>query len=137
MQYPYSLPQVLMSEWTGLMMIRAYHESRRETRTKVIVPDSSHGTNPASASAAGLETITIPSTDKGMVDLEALKAAVGSDTAALMLTNPSTLGLFETQIVEIAEIVHEAGAYSITMEPTPMPLWALPALATWALTLYI
>lgn len=96
-------------EWTGLMMIRAYHESRGETRTKVIVPDSSHGTNPASASAAGLETITIPSTDKGMVDLEALKAAVGSDTAALMLTNPSTLGLFETQIVEIAEIVHEAG----------------------------
>lgn len=96
-------------EWTYFMMIRAYHESRGETRTKVIVPDSSHGTNPASASAAGLETITIPSTDKGMVDLEALKAAVGSDTAALMLTNPSTLGLFETQIVVIAEIVHEAG----------------------------
>lgn len=96
-------------EWTGLMMIKAYHEARGEERTKVIVPDSSHGTNPASASAACLTTITIPSTPQGMVDLDALKAAVGSDTAALMLTNPSTLGLFETQIVEIAEIVHEAG----------------------------
>ncbi|QWU15835.1 glycine dehydrogenase subunit 2 [Paenibacillus sophorae] len=96
-------------EWTGLMMIRAYHESRGEVRTKVIVPDSSHGTNPASASAAGLTTVTIPSNKQGMVDLEALKNAVGSDTAALMLTNPSTLGLFETQIVEIAKIVHEAG----------------------------
>ncbi|MCY9513350.1 aminomethyl-transferring glycine dehydrogenase subunit GcvPB [Paenibacillus apiarius] len=96
-------------EWTGLMMIRAYHESRGETRTKVIVPDSSHGTNPASASVAGLETITIQSDDKGLVDLEALRAVVGPDTAALMLTNPSTLGLFEEHIVEIAEIVHEAG----------------------------
>lgn len=96
-------------EWTGLMMIRAYHESRGETRTKVIVPDSSHGTNPASATFAGFETVTIPSNERGMVDIEALKQAVGSDTAALMLTNPSTLGLFEEQIVEIARIVHEAG----------------------------
>ncbi|MCE5169886.1 aminomethyl-transferring glycine dehydrogenase subunit GcvPB [Paenibacillus profundus] len=96
-------------EWTGLMMIRAYHESRGETRTKVIVPDSSHGTNPASATVAGLETITIQSDDKGLVDLDALRAVVGPDTAALMLTNPSTLGLFEEHIVEIAEIVHEAG----------------------------
>ncbi|WP_310550716.1 aminomethyl-transferring glycine dehydrogenase subunit GcvPB [Paenibacillus glufosinatiresistens] len=96
-------------EWTGLMMIRAYHESRGEQRTKVIVPDSSHGTNPASASAAGLTTVTIASDAAGMVDLEALRAAVGPDTAALMLTNPSTLGLFETQITEIAAIVHEAG----------------------------
>lgn len=96
-------------EWTGLMMIRAYHESRGEVRTKVIVPDSSHGTNPASATVAGFETITIPSNDKGLVDLDQLRAAVGSDTAALMLTNPNTLGLFEEQIVQIAEIVHEAG----------------------------
>lgn len=96
-------------EWTGLMLIRAYHESRGEHRTKVIVPDSSHGTNPASATVAGFDTITIKSNDRGMVDLEALRAVVGSDTAALMLTNPSTLGLFEEQIVEIAEIVHEAG----------------------------
>ncbi|MBW4837880.1 MAG: aminomethyl-transferring glycine dehydrogenase subunit GcvPB, partial [Paenibacillaceae bacterium] len=96
-------------EWTGLMMIRAYHESRGEKRTKVIVPDSSHGTNPASAAVAGFETVTIPSNSRGMVDLDALRAAVGEDTAALMLTNPNTLGLFEEQIVEIANIVHEAG----------------------------
>lgn len=96
-------------EWTGLMLIRAYHESRGEKRTKVIVPDSSHGTNPASATVAGYDTITIKSNERGMVDLEALRAVVGDDTAALMLTNPSTLGLFEKQIVEIAEIVHEAG----------------------------
>nr|WP_246061991.1 aminomethyl-transferring glycine dehydrogenase subunit GcvPB [Paenibacillus oralis] len=96
-------------EWTGLMMIRAYHESRGEKRTKVIVPDSSHGTNPASAAVAGFEAVTIPSTGRGMVDLDALRAAVGEDTAALMLTNPNTLGLFEQQIVQIAEIVHAAG----------------------------
>ncbi|MDO3409062.1 aminomethyl-transferring glycine dehydrogenase subunit GcvPB [Saccharibacillus sp. CPCC 101409] len=97
-------------EWTGLMMIRSYHEERGEhQRTKVIVPDSSHGTNPASATVAGFETVTIPSNAKGMVDLDTLRAAVGPDTAALMLTNPSTLGLFEEQIVEIAQIVHEAG----------------------------
>lgn len=96
-------------EWTGLMMIRAYHESRGEVRTKVIVPDSSHGTNPASATVAGFETVTIPSTAEGLVDLDELRAAVGNDTAALMLTNPNTLGLFEKQIVDIAKIVHEAG----------------------------
>lgn len=96
-------------EWTGLMMIRAYHESRGERRTKVIVPDSSHGTNPASAAVAGFETITIPSDERGMVDLDALRAAAGPDTAALMLTNPSTLGLFEERIVDIADIVHGAG----------------------------
>ncbi len=96
-------------EWTGLMLIRAYHESRGEQRTKVIVPDSAHGTNPASATVAGFDTVTIPSNEKGVVDLEALKAAVGQDTAALMLTNPNTLGLFEENITEIAAIVHEAG----------------------------
>ncbi|MFH5182636.1 aminomethyl-transferring glycine dehydrogenase subunit GcvPB [Paenibacillus sp. TAB 01] len=96
-------------EWTGLMMIRAYHESRGERRTQVIVPDSSHGTNPASATAAGFRTVTIPSNARGHVDLDALRAAVGPDTAALMLTNPSTLGLFEEHIAEIAKIVHDAG----------------------------
>ncbi|MEO3947023.1 aminomethyl-transferring glycine dehydrogenase subunit GcvPB [Gorillibacterium sp. CAU 1737] len=96
-------------EWTGLMMIRAYHEKNGEKRTKVIVPDSSHGTNPASATAAGFETVTIKSTPDGLVDLNALRAAVGSDTAALMLTNPNTLGLFERDIRAIADIVHEAG----------------------------
>lgn len=96
-------------EWTGLMLIRAYHESRGDKRTKVIVPDSSHGTNPASATVAGFETVTIRSNEKGLVDLEALRQAVGPDTAALMLTNPNTLGLFEGEIEEIARIVHEAG----------------------------
>lgn len=96
-------------EWTGLMMIRAYHESRGDKRTKVIVPDSAHGTNPASAAVAGFDTITVMSNERGLVDLDALRAAVGPDTAALMLTNPNTLGLFEEEIVQIAKIVHEAG----------------------------
>lgn len=96
-------------EWTGLMMIRAYHESRGEHRTKVICPDSAHGTNPASATVAGFQTVTIKSNERGLVNLDELRHAVGSDTAALMLTNPNTLGLFEEQIVEIAEIVHAAG----------------------------
>lgn len=97
-------------EWTGLMMIKAYHQSRGEgTRNKVIVPDSAHGTNPASATVAGFDTITIPSNEKGLVDVTALKEVLGNDTAALMLTNPNTLGLFEEDIVEIARLVHEAG----------------------------
>jgi glycine dehydrogenase subunit 2 len=97
-------------EWTGLMMIRAYHEANGDLkRTKVIVPDSAHGTNPASATVAGLETVTVKSNEFGLVDLEDLRRVVGEDTAALMLTNPNTLGLFEENIVEMAEIVHGAG----------------------------
>lgn len=97
-------------EWTGLMMIRAYHEANGDLkRTKVIVPDTAHGTNPASATVAGLETVTVKSDQKGLVDLEHLKTLVGPDTAALMLTNPNTLGLFEENILEMAEIVHNAG----------------------------
>lgn len=96
-------------ELTGLKLIRAYHRHRGEVRTKVIVPDSAHGTNPASAAVCGLEIVEIKSNEDGSINLEALRSAVGPDTAALMLTNPSTLGLFETQIAEIANIVHEAG----------------------------
>jgi glycine dehydrogenase subunit 2 len=97
-------------EWTGLMMIRAYHEANGDAkRTKVIVPDSAHGTNPASATVAGFETITVKSNEHGLVDLEDLRRVVGEDTAALMLTNPNTLGLFEENILEMAEIVHNAG----------------------------
>jgi glycine dehydrogenase subunit 2 len=97
-------------EWTGLMMIRAFHEANGDqNRTKVIVPDSAHGTNPASATVAGFETITVKSGENGLVDLEDLKKVVGEDTAALMLTNPNTLGLFEENILEMAEIVHGAG----------------------------
>ncbi|EWG10675.1 aminomethyl-transferring glycine dehydrogenase subunit GcvPB [Cytobacillus firmus] len=97
-------------EWTGLMMIRAYHEANGDTkRTKVVVPDSAHGTNPASATVAGFETVTVKSDENGLVDLEDLRRVVGEDTAALMLTNPNTLGLFEENILEMAEIVHSAG----------------------------
>ncbi|WP_455662360.1 aminomethyl-transferring glycine dehydrogenase subunit GcvPB [Pradoshia sp.] len=97
-------------EWTGLMMIRAYHEANGDfDRVKVIVPDSAHGTNPASATVAGLQTVTVKSGPDGLVDLEDLKKVVGEDTAALMLTNPNTLGLFEEQITEMAEIIHGVG----------------------------
>ncbi|MFR8336745.1 MAG: aminomethyl-transferring glycine dehydrogenase subunit GcvPB [Eisenbergiella massiliensis] len=97
-------------EFTGLLLIRAYHESRGDVkRTKIIVPDSAHGTNPASATMAGYQVINIPSTKEGCVDLEALKAAVGEDTAGLMLTNPTTVGLFDKNILEITRIVHESG----------------------------
>lgn len=97
-------------EYTGLSLIRAYHLFRGDVkRTKVIVPDSAHGTNPATANMAGFQTVNIPSNEENGVDLDALRAAVGEDTAALMLTNPTTFGLFEKNILEIAEIVHEAG----------------------------
>ncbi|KGX90886.1 glycine dehydrogenase subunit 2 [Pontibacillus halophilus JSM 076056 = DSM 19796] len=97
-------------EWTGLLMIRAFHESNGDhNRTKVIVPDSAHGTNPASATVAGFEAVTVKSNERGLVDLEDLRRVVGPDTAALMLTNPNTLGLFEEHIIEMASIVHEAG----------------------------
>lgn len=97
-------------EWTALMLIRAYHEANGEGhRNKVIVPDSAHGTNPASAAVAGFEIITVKSDENGLVDLEDLRRVVREDTAALMLTNPNTLGLFEEHIVEIAEIVHSVG----------------------------
>ncbi len=97
-------------ELTGLALIKAYHENRGDTkRTKIIVPDSAHGTNPASAKMAGFDVIEIKSTDEGLVDIESLKAALSDEIAGLMLTNPNTLGLFEREIVEIAELVHEAG----------------------------
>ena len=97
-------------ELTGLMHIRAYHEARKDfARTTIIVPHAAHGTNPARAVMAGFKVKAITSAPNGRVDLDALRAAVGPDTAGLMLTNPSTLGLFERNIKEIAEIVHEAG----------------------------
>lgn len=97
-------------EFTGMLLIKAYHASRGdEKRTKIIVPDSAHGTNPASASMAGFTIVNIPSREDGCVDLEKLKAAVGDDTAGLMLTNPNTVGLFDKNILDITRIVHEAG----------------------------
>jgi len=98
-------------ELTGILMIRAHHRARGETeRDEVLVPDSSHGTNPATASMAGFRTITIPSAPDGGVDLDAFRAALGPKTAAVMITNPSTLGLFEKRIGELLDAVHEAGA---------------------------
>ena len=97
-------------EFTGLLLIKAYHASRGDTgRKKIIVPDSAHGTNPASAVMAGFEVVNIPSQEDGCVDLEKLRAAVGDDTAGLMLTNPNTVGLFDKNILEITRIIHEAG----------------------------
>jgi glycine dehydrogenase subunit 2 len=98
-------------EWTGIMLMRAYHKDRGELdrRTEVVIPDSAHGTNPASAHMAGFKTVEIPSGPDGCVNLEALNAAVGPQTAGLMLTNPNTIGVFENQISEISRVVHDAG----------------------------
>jgi glycine dehydrogenase subunit 2 len=99
-------------ELTGMLMTRAYHRARGEgdQRTKVLVPDSAHGTNPATATMVGYQTVTIPSNDHGGIDLEALREALGPDTAALMITNPSTLGIFEDQIDQVLASVRESGA---------------------------
>ena len=97
-------------EYTSLQVIRKYHLSRGDSkRNKIIVPDSAHGTNPASAAMCGFEIINVKSDKRGNVDLKALKEAVGEDTAALMLTNPNTLGLLDEHILKITSIVHKAG----------------------------
>ena len=97
-------------ELTGMMIMKAYHESRGETaRTKVLVPDSAHGTNPSSAALCGYDVVTIPSDSRGNMDIEKLKAHTDDHTAGLMLTNPNTLGLFDENICEVADIVHRAG----------------------------
>ena len=99
-------------EWTGLMMIRAALESRGEShRNKVLVPDSAHGTNPASASLCGMQTVELKSLANGRIDLEELKAHLDGDVAALMLTNPNTTGMFESDIAKICELVHQAGGF--------------------------
>ncbi|MBL7191246.1 aminomethyl-transferring glycine dehydrogenase subunit GcvPB [bacterium] len=97
-------------EFTALLMMRAYHAHNGSPRKKVIIPDSAHGTNPASIIMAGYEVEQIKSNSKGLLDLDALKAAVNEDTAALMLTNPNTLGIFESGIEKIADIIHDADA---------------------------
>ena len=98
-------------EFTGLLLLKAYHSAQGQgaRRTKIIVPDSAHGTNPASANMCGFGVVNVSSDDQGCVDLEALRAAVGPDTAGLMLTNPNTVGVFDKNISEITRIVHEAG----------------------------
>jgi glycine dehydrogenase subunit 2 len=97
-------------EFTGLKLIWAYHQDRKDTkRTKIIVPDSAHGTNPASAAMAGFSVVNVASTKEGYVDPEELRKVVGEDTAGFMLTNPNTVGMFDENILEITTIIHEAG----------------------------
>ena len=97
-------------EFTGLLLIRAYHLHNQDTeRTQIIVPDSAHGTNPASAVMAGFEVVNVASNEAGGIDLDALREACGPQTAGLMLTNPNTVGVFDPNIIEICDIVHQAG----------------------------
>ena len=97
-------------EFTGVLLIKQYHEARGDKkRTKIIVPDSAHGTNPATAAMCGYDVVNIASGPDGCVDLDALRAALGEDTAGLMLTNPNTVGIFDRNILEITRLVHEAG----------------------------
>jgi glycine cleavage system P protein (glycine dehydrogenase) subunit 2 len=102
-------PAGAAGELTGLLLMRAFHESRGQTRHKVIIPDSAHGTNPASVTLGGYETVTVPSDARGLVDLDALRARLDTDVAGIMLTNPNTLGLFEEDIAGIAAAVHRVG----------------------------
>jgi glycine dehydrogenase subunit 2 len=102
-------PAGAAGEFTGILVTKAYHEQYGNDRNEIIVPESAHGTNFASAALAGYEVVELPSAEDGRVDVEALEAAVSDDTAALMLTNPNTLGLFERDIEAIADIVHDAG----------------------------
>ena len=97
-------------ELTGILMIRAYHESQGNPRRRVLVPDSAHGTNPASVAISGYVVDQIPSNTSGTVDLERLRKAMGDDVAAVMITNPNTLGIFESDIAAISDLVHSHGA---------------------------
>ena len=97
-------------EMTGMMIIKKYFDTIGEKRTKVIIPDSAHGTNPASARMSGFDIIEIKSNEKGQVDIDALKAVLDKDVAAIMMTNPNTLGIFEEQVEEISKIMHENGS---------------------------
>jgi glycine dehydrogenase subunit 2 len=97
-------------ELTGLLLMRAWHEAQGHQRKKVIIPDSAHGTNPASIVTAGYEVVQIKSNSEGLIDLDSLKCCLDEDVAAMMITNPSTLGMFESHIQEVSEAVHKAGA---------------------------
>ncbi len=98
------------AEFAGVLMIRKYHMVKGDKdRVEILIPDSAHGTNPASAAMGGFKVVTIPTDDKGLVDIDALNSAVSNKTAGIMLTNPNTLGIFERNIREISEIVHEKG----------------------------
>ncbi|WP_336364168.1 aminomethyl-transferring glycine dehydrogenase subunit GcvPB [Halalkalicoccus salilacus] len=102
-------PAGAAGEFAGILIAKAYHESRDDERSEVLIPDAAHGTNFASAAMGGYDVVELPSAEDGRVDLDALEAALSEETAALMLTNPNTLGLFERDIEEIARMVHEVG----------------------------
>jgi glycine dehydrogenase subunit 2 len=104
-------PAGAAGEFTALRVFRACHESRGDARARVIVPDTAHGTNPASVTRCGYESTNIASNERGRIDLAELAGALGDDVAALMLTNPNTLGLFETDVLEITRMVHDVGAF--------------------------
>ena len=97
-------------EFSGMLVIKKYFEKRGENRTKVIVPDSAHGTNPASAKMAGFDIIQVKSNEKGQVDIEDLKSLLNEEVAAIMMTNPNTVGIFEEQVLEISKLMHENGS---------------------------
>src|SRR5437762_9157031 len=96
-------------ELTGILMVRAYHESRGNPRRSILIPDSAHGTNPASAAIAGYVVESVPSNKRGTIDIGALQKIVNHEVAAIMITNPNTLGIFESEIAEITEILHAHG----------------------------
>lgn len=98
------------AELTGILMMKKYHESLGKPRRKILIPDSAHGTNPASVVIAGLQPVEVKSNERGVMSAESLRQAIDSDTVGVILTNPNTLGLFESEIVEIAEVTHQAGA---------------------------
>ncbi len=102
-------PAGASGELTGLLIMRAYHTKNGDARSKILIPDSAHGTNPASVTLSGYRPVKVPSNDRGLVDVDALNGLVDDDVAGLMLTNPNTLGLFEEDIEEMARIVHRVG----------------------------
>src|SRR5437763_2646298 len=102
-------PAGAAGELTGLLLVRAWHAEHGGRRHKIVIPDSAHGTNPASVTLGGYETVTVPSDERGLVDVAALRERLDSDVAGIMLTNPNTLGLFEEDIAEIAAAAHEVG----------------------------
>jgi glycine dehydrogenase subunit 2 len=103
-------PAGAAGELTGLLIMRAYHSEHNGARTRVVIPDSAHGTNPASVALAGYEAVHVPTNERGMVDLKALRGLVDEDVAGLMLTNPNTVGLFEEEITAIADVIHQVDA---------------------------
>jgi len=108
-QFSFQPSSGAQGELVGLLMIRKFHELNGNPRSKVIIPDSAHGTNPATAAMCGYQTLVVESNQQGLIDLEKLKALVDEQVAAIMLTNPNTLGLFEEEIEKIAELVHQKG----------------------------